>query len=271
MNHVPDVIQPDSTVLLVVDYQDRLLPAIHDTDTCVEYGRRMIEALFAGHDSYRPLWIFATTGSIRPYVPPSSEKGVFPVSPLRRKRRRVAHLVSAALRWGSDDYPLERESFPLVLADYLVSRYHSMSVKGGFVNGPMTHESMVIRLGVAVHRLHSSRTVGRPGKRQSGRKSNCDTRKFQVKRQATTKWSKPSTHFGPGTQLVKATSSTPGIEILASTKKTFLINKRNTQTDNSVNGQREELKAYEVHLIETPLAYPPRYEPTKSSRRHEGH
>lgn len=44
MNRVPDVIQPDSTVLLVVDYQDRLLPAIHDADTCVEYGRRMIEA-----------------------------------------------------------------------------------------------------------------------------------------------------------------------------------------------------------------------------------
>jgi len=36
--------QPDSTVLLVVDIQERLLPAIHDAAACTESARRMIEA-----------------------------------------------------------------------------------------------------------------------------------------------------------------------------------------------------------------------------------
>jgi nicotinamidase-related amidase len=38
------VIQPDNALLLVVDVQDRLLPAIHDNAAVVEACRRMIEA-----------------------------------------------------------------------------------------------------------------------------------------------------------------------------------------------------------------------------------
>jgi len=44
---VPDalpMIQPETAILLVVDMQDRLLPAIHHADQCVEACRRMIEA-----------------------------------------------------------------------------------------------------------------------------------------------------------------------------------------------------------------------------------
>ncbi len=37
-------IEPGTCVLLVVDYQERLLPAIHEAAACVEAGRRMIEA-----------------------------------------------------------------------------------------------------------------------------------------------------------------------------------------------------------------------------------
>ncbi len=35
---------PANAALLVVDYQDKLLPAIHEADKAVEAGRRMIEA-----------------------------------------------------------------------------------------------------------------------------------------------------------------------------------------------------------------------------------
>jgi len=35
---------PENAVLLVVDVQDRLLPAIFEADACVEAARRMIEA-----------------------------------------------------------------------------------------------------------------------------------------------------------------------------------------------------------------------------------
>lgn len=44
MTRVPDRMNPDDTVLLVVDLQDKLLPAIHEADACVEQCRRMIEA-----------------------------------------------------------------------------------------------------------------------------------------------------------------------------------------------------------------------------------
>jgi hypothetical protein len=61
-----------------------------------------------------------------------------------------------------------------------------------------------------------------------------------------------NTHFGPGTQLVKATSSTPDIEVLATAKKTLLINKRNTVISFGLNGQQDTLEAYEVRLVDTP-------------------
>lgn len=44
MPNLPPALQPDSTVLLVVDFQDRLLPAIHEADVCVAAACRMIEA-----------------------------------------------------------------------------------------------------------------------------------------------------------------------------------------------------------------------------------
>lgn len=44
MPHLHPPIQPDSTALLVVDFQDRLLPAIHEADACVACACRVIEA-----------------------------------------------------------------------------------------------------------------------------------------------------------------------------------------------------------------------------------
>jgi len=44
MNNAMPMLQPDSAVLLVIDVQDRLLPAIHEADVCVEACRRMIAA-----------------------------------------------------------------------------------------------------------------------------------------------------------------------------------------------------------------------------------
>jgi nicotinamidase-related amidase len=44
MPNLPAPIQSDSTVLLVIDFQDRLLPAIHEAEACVAAARRMIEA-----------------------------------------------------------------------------------------------------------------------------------------------------------------------------------------------------------------------------------
>ena len=44
MSNARPIIQPETAILLVVDVQDRLLPAIHEADRCVEACRRMIEA-----------------------------------------------------------------------------------------------------------------------------------------------------------------------------------------------------------------------------------
>ena len=44
MSKTLPMIQPDTAVLLVVDMQDRLLPAIHEADRCVEASRKMIES-----------------------------------------------------------------------------------------------------------------------------------------------------------------------------------------------------------------------------------
>lgn len=44
MSNVLTHLSPDNAVLLVVDVQDKLLPAIHEADAVVEYARRMIEA-----------------------------------------------------------------------------------------------------------------------------------------------------------------------------------------------------------------------------------
>lgn len=44
MGRVPNPMIPQDAVLLVVDYQDRLLPAIHEAEACVAAARRLIEA-----------------------------------------------------------------------------------------------------------------------------------------------------------------------------------------------------------------------------------
>ena len=44
MPSIPPALCPDSSVLLVVDLQDRLLPAIHEADACVTAAGRAIDA-----------------------------------------------------------------------------------------------------------------------------------------------------------------------------------------------------------------------------------
>lgn len=44
MPDVPKALQPSSTALLVVDFQDRLLPAIHEAENCVAAAGRLIAA-----------------------------------------------------------------------------------------------------------------------------------------------------------------------------------------------------------------------------------
>jgi hypothetical protein len=56
-------------------------------------------------------------------------------------------------------------------------------------------------------------------------------------------------YFGLGTWLYPAKSSAPDIEVLASAKRTLLINKRARATVASVNGERVVLQGYEVRLL----------------------
>ncbi|MHC4441844.1 MAG: hydrolase [Planctomycetota bacterium] len=44
MHKTPPLIQPDTSALMVIDAQEKLLPAIHEADSYVEMMRRMIEA-----------------------------------------------------------------------------------------------------------------------------------------------------------------------------------------------------------------------------------
>ncbi|MDQ3813711.1 MAG: hypothetical protein M3347_07145, partial [Armatimonadota bacterium] len=57
-------------------------------------------------------------------------------------------------------------------------------------------------------------------------------------------------HFGPGTQLYRATSSAPDVEVLASAQKALLINKRDKPVVVSVDGQEMTLQGYEVRLLD---------------------
>lgn len=56
-------------------------------------------------------------------------------------------------------------------------------------------------------------------------------------------------HFGPGTRLYPAASSTPDVEAVASDAKTLLINKRAQPVTVSLGGRRLTLEAYEVRLL----------------------
>ena len=44
MSQIPKRLVPQDAVLLIVDYQDKLLPAIHEAGPCVAAARRLIEA-----------------------------------------------------------------------------------------------------------------------------------------------------------------------------------------------------------------------------------
>lgn len=44
MGRVPNRLVPEDAILLVVDYQDRLLPAIDEADPCVAAARKLIQA-----------------------------------------------------------------------------------------------------------------------------------------------------------------------------------------------------------------------------------
>jgi nicotinamidase-related amidase len=44
MTHMPPQLQPDNTLLLVVDLQDKLLPAMHEAQACIAAARKLIDA-----------------------------------------------------------------------------------------------------------------------------------------------------------------------------------------------------------------------------------
>jgi Bacterial Ig domain/Glycosyl hydrolases family 39 len=55
--------------------------------------------------------------------------------------------------------------------------------------------------------------------------------------------------FPPGTPLYQATSSSPDIEVVASSTRTLIINKRPVSTTVDVNGSRITLGRYEVRVV----------------------
>lgn len=59
-----------------------------------------------------------------------------------------------------------------------------------------------------------------------------------------------NTDFGPGTQLFKASSSSPDVEVLASRTKTLLINKRDAKVAVRLDGAPLTLEPYEVRLLQ---------------------
>nr|CAA9277572.1 GH39 [uncultured Armatimonadetes bacterium] len=59
-------------------------------------------------------------------------------------------------------------------------------------------------------------------------------------------------HFGPGTPIFKAASSSPDVEALASARKTLVINKRAAAVTVRVDGRNVPLAAYAVRLLDAP-------------------
>jgi hypothetical protein len=59
-------------------------------------------------------------------------------------------------------------------------------------------------------------------------------------------------YFGPGTQLYNTTVSSPNVSVLASDKKTMLVNHLPTTQTVNVNGTSVTLKAYQVTIIDMP-------------------
>ena len=61
-----------------------------------------------------------------------------------------------------------------------------------------------------------------------------------------------NTNFGPGTQIYKATSSSPDLEVLASATETLLINKQDAQVEVQLDGAQLTMDPYEVRLVDAP-------------------
>jgi hypothetical protein len=59
-------------------------------------------------------------------------------------------------------------------------------------------------------------------------------------------------HFGPGTALYWSVSTSPDVEVLASAKKTLLINKRAVPVTVRLDGNPVTLAAYDVRLLNAP-------------------
>lgn len=59
-----------------------------------------------------------------------------------------------------------------------------------------------------------------------------------------------NTDFGAGTQLYKATSSSPEIEVLASSTRALLINKRKANVTVVLNGHNLTMAPYEVRVVQ---------------------
>jgi hypothetical protein len=59
-------------------------------------------------------------------------------------------------------------------------------------------------------------------------------------------------YFGPGTPILKTTSTTSDLEVLASPTKTMLINKKGNSISVDVNGTAVYVGAYKVVVIDTP-------------------
>lgn len=59
-----------------------------------------------------------------------------------------------------------------------------------------------------------------------------------------------SEQFGPGTEIVASTSSSPWVEVLASKRATLLINKWHAPVDVTYEGKSITLPAYAVRLVE---------------------
>jgi len=59
-------------------------------------------------------------------------------------------------------------------------------------------------------------------------------------------------HFSRGAVLVKAESSLPAVEVLATKTKTLLVNKSAVKVPIDLNGAKTELAPYEVRLMDTP-------------------
>jgi hypothetical protein len=138
----------------------------------------------------------------------------------------------------------QRTELPIWYAEFYAGRH-----------GGSPEESAAVNASVLLHMVRSGVSVallwGVTGAGDLGHALLSDTRQpgggapsplytvFQILRD----------HFGPGTSLVRATSSAPDVEVLASADQTLLINKRLDAVTVTLDGKQFPLAANEVRLI----------------------